>query len=321
MTSPPNPREIIASLISSIQSQDGESSAEQPANPLINQTPHLQNALLTLHVLFPNELLPALDLLDRNLITRLILNQAHPQHNQNEGPHTQAPSNPHPLPRHPPRTPYAVSQNPRPGELRPLPNLPHPNPASSPSPARLDNKQPQPPHHPHPPPHQSQNLDGQSPALHHPDPTPGSRFPASGFALGRRRADVYVVRSAQVLSSRGYRGVKYAQPAVACYEVRLEAWSCSCPAFAFAAFPATAAAIHTPGETNPDSRRQLPDSRREKWTFGGDLINLPTAAMPPVCKHLLACLLVEHSSLFAGAAEEREVGAEELAGWAAGWGD
>lgn len=41
----------------------------------------------------------------------------------------------------------------------------------------------------------------------------------------------------------------------------------------------------------------------------------------PMCKHLLACLLVERcEGLFGGFVREREVGVEEWIGWEAGWG-
>ena len=40
----------------------------------------------------------------------------------------------------------------------------------------------------------------------------------------------------------------------------------------------------------------------------------------PLCKHLLASLLAERWDVIGGLVEEREVGREEMAGWAAGWG-
>ena len=40
----------------------------------------------------------------------------------------------------------------------------------------------------------------------------------------------------------------------------------------------------------------------------------------PVCKHLLACYLAESWGGFGGYVEERDVGTEEMSGWAAGWG-
>jgi len=40
----------------------------------------------------------------------------------------------------------------------------------------------------------------------------------------------------------------------------------------------------------------------------------------PVCKHLLACALIERCGVLREFVEERTVGQEEAAGWAAGWG-
>ncbi|EME85613.1 uncharacterized protein MYCFIDRAFT_88504 [Pseudocercospora fijiensis CIRAD86] len=64
---------------------------------------------------------------------------------------------------------------------------------------------------------------------------------------------LYLVRSAQPQTSRNtpYQHTNY-------YEVRLNAWTCSCPAFAFSAFPATEA---------PD--RSINTNNEERWTFGG----------------------------------------------------
>ena len=56
-----------------------------------------------------------------------------------------------------------------------------------------------------------------------------------------------------------------------------------------------------------------------EWIFGGLSLG---DDMPPVCKHLLACVLAERcKGLFGGFVEERDVSVEEAAGWAAGWGD
>lgn len=40
----------------------------------------------------------------------------------------------------------------------------------------------------------------------------------------------------------------------------------------------------------------------------------------PMCKHLLACIMVERWEGFGENVEEREISIEELAGWGAGWG-
>lgn len=206
-----SPRQFVTALVSSLP-KSGE-----------NDTPRdlasSKQALLTLHVLFPNELLPALDLLDRGLVTQLqCLAPEAPERDETE------------------------------------------------------------------------NADDTTPA---------------GVALR-----TYCVRSSQQSSSRNasrFRNAAYEHTTY--YEIRLEAWSCSCPAFAFSAFPATAS---TPTVETP--AKHLPTG---EWLFGG----LTRGVDLPVCKHLLACALVEHSSLFSHAIEKRTVSLEEKAGWAAGWGD
>jgi hypothetical protein len=63
---------------------------------------------------------------------------------------------------------------------------------------------------------------------------------------------------------------------------------------------------------------EVQDEEKEKWVFGGVSLG---AEMPPVCKHLLACVLAEKcKGVFGECVEERKVGVELAAGWAAGWG-
>lgn len=107
---------------------------------------------------------------------------------------------------------------------------------------------------------------------------------------------LYLVRSAQPRTQQRYEHVNY-------YEVRLKAWSCSCPAFTFSAFPAT---------TEAPER-----SVNEACIIGG----LTLGSDMPICKHLLACVLVENCQIFSQFVEEKEITLEEMAGWAAGWGD
>lgn len=110
----------------------------------------------------------------------------------------------------------------------------------------------------------------------------------------------------------------------ACHEVRLQAWACSCAAFAFAAFS-------HPGD---DERRGQPSWSRDsidvaspieaneesgaRWGGAMRLMTTRTADLP-VCKHLLACLLSEHWLPASKLIEERTVSKEELAGWTGGW--
>ena len=195
-----HPREWVTSLINAIPSAGNE--ASQISNPLLDFPPEGKKILLTLYALFEKELLPALDLLDRNLVSRLKV-QSH--------------------------TTQAQAQETR----------------------------------------------------------------------------LYMVRSAQQHNHRNsnYEHVNY-------YEVRLQAWSCSCPAFIFSAFPASAS----------ESDREVEDhdeAKQTEWLVGG----LTRGEDMPICKHLLACLLVEHCSAFSHFVEEREASMEELAGSAAGWYD
>ncbi|KAK5688176.1 hypothetical protein LTS10_000154 [Elasticomyces elasticus] len=226
----PTSRQFVTSLISAL-----DKPSVATANPLTN-TAACKEQLLTLHVLFQNELLPALDLLDRGLVTRLRLMRP----SDDEG--TSIPND-------------AESNNITTGQYR----------------------------------------DKGVPTI--------------------QSASTYYVRSAQQQqqssrnSSSRYRNAAYEQTTY--YEVHLNAWSCSCPAFAFSAFPATLSEAPEPHGKSA----VVPES--PSWTFGG----LSQGKDMPICKHLLACTLVEHSSVFSDMVEERMVSAEELAGWAAGWGD
>ncbi|KAJ1338099.1 coproporphyrinogen III oxidase [Microdochium nivale] len=90
MTETPSPREVLTSIISTLSAYDPKDiisnninpaatqrhhadhgSSNRPSNPL-KLVPNSHRALLTtLHVLYPSTLLPALDLLDRRLVTRV----------------------------------------------------------------------------------------------------------------------------------------------------------------------------------------------------------------------------------------------------------
>lgn len=204
--------------------------------PLASETKPI---LLTLHCLFPSDLLPALDLLDRCLVTRFV--RASPIHE---------PSGASPI-RH--REEEEGEEGEEDGAV-------------------------------------SENKEDESAA-----------------------AAVYYVRSSQ--RSR-FSGTTAAAGATGRnYEVRLRAWNCSCPAFAFAAF------------------RPRDEDTREDWAnhdegddgegvrmndgFGGLALGEREV---PVCKHLLACLLVEMGGVLGDLVNQRIAGKEEMAGWAAGFG-
>jgi hypothetical protein len=219
--------------------------------------------LLSLQVLFPNEFLPALDLLDRKLVTRLIVDDGDDEDANTE--------------KNAAVTEEQIEDN------------------TMTDPTEPSILQPSSPH--------AHLLD---------DDHVMSDVPAHETTTTDLNT-IYYVRSAQQRSSR----YSSSYDTTTSYEVRLRAWNCSCPAFAFAAFPAVhpepPIPVYEPQGIETDATME------GAWVFGGVSLGDGT---PPVCKHLLACVLVEKcEGLFGSFVEERVVSVEEAAGWAAGWGD
>ena len=114
------------------------------------------------------------------------------------------------------------------------------------------------------------------------------------------------------------------------YETRPYSWNCSCPAFIFSAFTADGASnereidsIHlTTDEEHSNREGRNVDGRvgtegKRSWMAGG----LTTGTDVPVCKHLLACVLVEHcANMFGHFVKQRDVSIDEMVAWGAGWG-
>ncbi|GME27842.1 hypothetical protein GTA08_BOTSDO00778 [Neofusicoccum parvum] len=340
--------------------------ASSVANPLRALQGKDRNVFLTLHVLFPNELLPALDLLDRGLVTRFLVvrpRQPPPQPppaRAGEAEQTTATAAPG-------STTVAAAETVSHGQaaaaLATSSRVEISNAvgvsdtasgrrdggssssSSASASAPINTTAPQPP--PAPP--------AADPAA--PEPCPASATPAKRDHAAERAPpppppaaptpSLYYVRSAQQQQHQPYhhrsrfgRGDADAHPprdsgpsAPSSYEVRLAAWNCSCPAFAFAAFPANLAA---PSPSPPPASAEGGSSHGVaaksggegagedglgQFGFGGLRRGAGGGQVPPVCKHLLACLLVERApGLFWGCVEERVVGVEEAAAWAAGWG-
>lgn len=228
-------RLLITNLFSAISAPEDDTSA--PSNPLVTFHELNRKLMLTLHVLFPNELLPALDLLDRHLVTRFHVRGG--------------------------------------------------------SAARVGDHG---------------EADANAGADHSTEIT------------------TYYVRSAQQKSSSS----RFHDPIATSYEIHLSAWNCSCPAFAFAAFPPTLDdpndGVDGPELFNSDVSKAASATvgtacavgeavEADTWLFGG----LTRGVNPPICKHLLACLLVEKCKVFSAFVEDKEVNEQEAAGWAAGW--
>ncbi|KAG9660581.1 hypothetical protein KCU95_g19626, partial [Aureobasidium melanogenum] len=237
----PQSRAFITSLIQSLNTSPTTTATTPPANPLKHASPADRSVLLTLHVLFPNELLSALDLLDRELVVRLL----------------------------------------------PLSNTD----ATPPIPEQAGQ--------------QAKDTNTDQDVSTSPDDTNNDMKVDKDY-----RNAVYYVRSAQQTSSYS----RFRDPVAASthYEVRTSSWSCSCPAFAFSAFPANPPT----DEEDGDDETATGEDKEQQWIVGG----LSLGKDVPMCKHLLACVLAERGGLFEGYVKTRKVSVEELAGWAAGWG-
>lgn len=239
----PNTRSFLTSLFGSFprDPEPHSPSTESPPNPLNSaNNPAIKSLLLTLHVIFPNELLPALDLLDQRLVSRLIDSLC-----------------------------------------------------------KLGDG-----HH----------VEGGGHHIAH----------VTDFSHSGRRA-VYYVKSSQQPRSRFSSTSSYASEGPVSghyYEVRLGAWNCTCPAFAFAAVDF--------GEDDNESfdlcngnfagvegRQDPRRTENEGKVYGGVMLG---GGQMPICKHLLACLLVESWQPLEVFLNESIVSKDEMSGWAGGWG-
>jgi len=232
----PNSRNIITSIISSLSTvRPPHQAKRQPFTSLLSQlseadTRHARSLMLTLHFLFPHELLPALDLLDRKLVTCLQV-----------------------------REPPIANQDPTIDKARSL------------------------------------------------------------------VSETYYVQSASAVTSKLPRSTKFRNafnPSDTCYEVHLDSWSCSCPAFAYSAF----GGFDIDDEKEVDSPKSVEDNfeddhvLEEGWVFGGSLTR--DASPVAICKHILAASIGKAALiLFSDGVDIKAVSSVEIAGWAGGWGD
>ncbi|KAB2579622.1 uncharacterized protein LTHEOB_7101 [Lasiodiplodia theobromae] len=334
------------------------------ANPLRGLQGNDRNVFLTLHVLFPNELLPALDLLDRRLVTRFIVGGG-------DGAQTTATTIPAAR-----RGGDAGCDEGAAAETIGRPAADDDNagiiggdrnddvvdparPASAPADASSSHDNAE-----------HQQGDAEHTTTNRLPPPLPLYYVHSAQQQHRHQFHHYRHRSRHGHHHGGHGALlgdeddtvasSAAEPAGAAagnwYEVRLAAWNCSCPAFAFASFPANLAEPSpSPGPglmegsaagMEEDGWKEEAKGEQEKggvaageeeeggvggdggegvWErfgFGGLRRGTgETGHVPPVCKHLLACLLVERApGLFAGSVEEKVVSVEEAAAWAAGWG-
>ncbi|PVI01992.1 hypothetical protein DM02DRAFT_613302 [Periconia macrospinosa] len=414
-------REFVTKLLSSLNTTlprhaadvTATTAAAAASNPLSHASESVQKQLMTLHVLFPNELLPALDLLDRRLVTRFHVQRreagtaatavaaaaaatntvspslkTHPKHAAPPPP--QPPHSNHPnetetqdknQPPPTPLDPAAPTSPPPPSTI--IPNLTPtsigqtnpPDDDTGPQAPGTTSNQAIGPSSPSlvvaPPSENVSTVAAPATSLSRkthlvpptttsppkPDTTTPSPSDPDQLRRCRRNKDdddgqsepeetvCYYVRSAQH-HHHHHRSSRFSSTAAAAYEanntwyqVRLGAWNCSCPAFAFSAFPPSPARVSnthvaTAGVVSSSTswdagvvggrRRHENHGGPAGWMFGGLSLQdgSDTSAAAPVCKHLLACVLAERcEGLFGAFVVDRVVGVEEAAGWAAGWGD
>lgn len=204
-----------------------------------------KSLMLTLHCLFPNDLLPALDILDRKLVRRLV-------------PHKDD------------ATTETAGQKNQPS---------HPKEGSVPSDSMPD----------------SSRTDG-----------------------------IFLVMSASTVPQPGASSTTTTTTHVheKGYEVRLDAWNCTCPTFALSAFRDLQTRTSLPAELPLNADVAWDQNEPRRYPFGGTLPCATDRASPPVCKHILASVLFARCYPQLGTYEEglHIVSTKELAGWCAGWG-
>lgn len=311
MSTLPTTRTLLTSLFNTLTATTEQQQAQQavvnepydpPINPLKSLSPSHRALLSTLHVLFtPPMLLQALDLLDRGLVVRVVeqsteaMNESRTQAEDREKGDTAAAS----------KGAEATTTETGREVFPPQANIhlpsstPLPEPQTHPTSTSL-------PHHQVPLPSALLN------------PKPQNAF--------------YQVRSSQPPKSR-FRDASSStsNSSSNIYIVRLEAWNCSCAAFAFASFPASSV-YPSKSPWNLDVRLDEDvyldgfgeDGDEEggeegKWEFGGMSWDGKGAGGGggggvPCCKHLLACVLGERWGILRGYVKERFVSREEMAG-------
>lgn len=273
-----SPRQVITSLVSEL-SLAQEGSSLDNSNPLASADDNVKHILLTLYAAFPNELLSALDLLDRRLVYCFrLLHKTVVQdvEKKQEASHRSE------------RSGLDGSNIDRQTDTDTHQDSLQARDVSSHLDAQIDDK--------------SASAEALSTNHISGDSQPTLQTEQEG--CGDVIPGLYYVRSAQ---SKSQPKARWREENPAHYEIRLTSWSCSCPAFSFSAFPLA----------TPSTSRTSDDPSRDKDSFGG----ISRGNDMPLCKHLLACYLADRCPQFRQSIEVQSVSMEEIAGWAAGWGD
>lgn len=103
------------------------------------------------------------------------------------------------------------------------------------------------------------------------------------------------------------------------YEVRLDAWNCTCAAFAQSQLRLLVGELQT-GREHGSSKVPGLIAESQVWTFGG-VATIKDADIP-VCKHILAAAICTAApDAFSNDIKCKDASVEELAAWCAGWED
>jgi hypothetical protein len=212
-------------------------------------TSQARSTFLTLHMLFPHELLPALDLLDRRLVTKLMVEPSGPGLD---------------------KCAKAAAREEQPAEV----------------------------------------AETEDPAL-----------------SAAASHEIFYVQSASASEnakmSRYRPGYSKASTTSAYYEVQLDSWNCSCPAFSVSSFQCLdLESSANSGEQGDDAapKQDSEATTARGWKFGGT--ETLTLGKVPSCKHILAAALVKTApQLFKDCFKDRVVAKEEIVAWGSGWGE
>ena len=318
----PKPSSFLTNLLATLSALPKTPSPEAGITTAKTTSP-AKPYLLTLHALFPSTLLPALDLLDRRLITQLVLAK------ETEADEEQSTS-------FDPKNGSAAPQAPTSGD-----NTGHETTDidTNDSIERL-----------------ASGISTQNNREPHP---PAAQINHNQYQTSITQNKVYYVKSSQsqhFAKSRRFSGYSSEVGGGTydfdkSYEVRPWAWSCTCAAFAFAAYNAedgddfgggidgdgddvfgdgrdvtenrSGDLKRSEGERDEPAEGVDGEERTEGRGWGGLMAfyrDREEKGDVPLCKHLLACVLAEFWAEARDLVEVKNVARAEMAGWAAGWG-
>lgn len=145
--------------------------------------------------------------------------------------------------------------------------------------------------------------------------------------------EVYYIQSSSAVTSKPNPRRKKQSVSATFYEVRLDSWNCSCPAFSVDAFQGLMNScddmddkVNMSQASGQEEQLDQPFSTTNEsegmgWRVGGT-VTLPSSGSTPICKHILAATLARVApKLFSTGITESRVSREQLAGWGGGWGE